>query len=439
MKKLAYKNEDLIQQVQNYLNKILSETNSKQKRLRESINSTLDTLKKDLESLQPSQNKNEQLTQEPNEIKNDENANNDSVSEQPSNDIENQDETIVDNNKNEIIENNESDNIKDKQEEIVENNNISEATDIKNNIVLIGAEKYWEPFKLACNSKNPVKIREIALDALQYLISHRMLTGSTPLDTYQEPINTPNLTSGIIKDIKGPDGDESTVSVVSESEPTTPVDKSNNNNNNNNNNATSTATFNDIWLNPSVFTVAPEEKNKDKNHDISMNSTIAVTELSKLSEKSSSGINDSSIPSYLTSNTDNILQNSLNETIYNQYINIDENTNNLREKLKNNIKDELQKNGVTITDETNKLDEGMTSISNKILESVVDEGLQELKSFLRNDIKNMHLEIISQFHYQKYKVEKMFKEQQEKIGPLLKELQKLREENERLKCNLYKS
>jgi len=43
----------------------------------------------------------------------------------------------------------------------------------------------------------------------------------------------------------------------------------------------------------------------------------------------------------------------------------------------------------------------MTSISNKILESVVEEGLQELKGFLRNDIKNMHLEIIGQFHFQK--------------------------------------
>lgn len=84
---------------------------------------------------------------------------------------------------------------------------------------------------MACNPKNPVKIREITLDALQYLISHRMLTGSTPLDINQDPIATPNITSGIIKDIKNSEGDEnqsSSVSVISESEPSTPVDKSNN-------------------------------------------------------------------------------------------------------------------------------------------------------------------------------------------------------------------
>ncbi|ORX80331.1 hypothetical protein BCR32DRAFT_293898 [Anaeromyces robustus] len=235
MKKLAYKNEDLIQQVQNYLNKILAETGSKQKKLRESINSTLDVLKEDLESLQSSQKANEQVAQEPTEIKN--NEENKTESEQQSNNIEKQDE-IIEVNKNETTENNESDDTKenDKQDEITENN-ISEVSETKNNnTVLIGAEKYWEPFKLACNSKNPVKIREIALDALQYLISHRMLTGSTPLDINQEPVNTPNLTSGIIKDIKGPENDESSVSVVSESEPTTPVDKPNNNNTNNNNN-----------------------------------------------------------------------------------------------------------------------------------------------------------------------------------------------------------
>ncbi|ORX53292.1 WD40 repeat-like protein [Piromyces finnis] len=185
-----------------------------------------------------------------------------------------------------------------------------------------------------------------------------------------------------------------------------------------------TNTFNDIWLNPEVF--APH-----KDQDV----TLTTSELSSIpTEKENTSSSSKLLPSTINFGEES----QPNDALYDRYVN--ENSNILKEKLQNNIKEELQKNGISIHDENNtSLDEGISSISNKILESVVEEGLQELKGFLRNDIKNMHLEIISQFHFQKYEIEKMFKEEQEKIGPLLTELQKLREENERLKCQIYKT
>jgi len=60
-----------------------------------------------------------------------------------------------------------------------------------------------------------------------------MLTGSTPLNIFQDPIGTPNITSGIIKDIKTPDVEEnapnqsSNSSVISESESPTMGDNKN--------------------------------------------------------------------------------------------------------------------------------------------------------------------------------------------------------------------
>ncbi|ORX41920.1 hypothetical protein BCR36DRAFT_374917 [Piromyces finnis] len=201
MKKQLYSNEDLIVQVQNYLKKILAETGSRQKSLKESINATLDILKEDLKLVQ------EQKGQLVNQVDETEAESN------------NDDTTNLPEDNNEDLE---------KQDRTTEISNITEI-EVKP-VPLIGAEKYWEPFKLACNPKNTVKIRELALDALQYLISHRMLTGSTPLDINQEPIQTPNITSGIIKDIKNSENEEtltqnSNASVVSESEPTTPTDK----------------------------------------------------------------------------------------------------------------------------------------------------------------------------------------------------------------------
>jgi len=217
MKKQAYKNEDLIQQVQIYLNKILEETGNKQKKLKESIISTLEILKEDFKLVQEQQN--EKSLSPQNEAENINNENIDTTTQESNTaEVEKTDE---------VIENS-------KQDEPTEISNISEPTETKIKVTLISAEKYWEPFKLALNPKNPVRIREITLDALQYLISHRMLTGSTPLDINQEPVPTPNITSGIIKDIKGPEGEEnanpsSNASIVSETETTTPADNKSNN------------------------------------------------------------------------------------------------------------------------------------------------------------------------------------------------------------------
>jgi len=62
MKKYIYKNEDLIQQVQNYLNKILAETGNRQKKLKESINNTLEILKEDLKLVQKQSQEESSLT-----------------------------------------------------------------------------------------------------------------------------------------------------------------------------------------------------------------------------------------------------------------------------------------------------------------------------------------------------------------------------------------
>ncbi|OUM66530.1 hypothetical protein PIROE2DRAFT_6263 [Piromyces sp. E2] len=220
MKKQPYNNEDLIKQVQNYLNKILAETGSRQKKLKESITATLDILNDDLKIVQEQNNPSVYQEPQPTEETETENNNNDTTNlpEENTEEVEKQDDAT------EISKPDEVSNV----EETVEAKPIETKPIEAKPVPLIGAEKYWEPFKLACNAKNPIKIREIALDGLQYLIAHRMLTGSTPLDVNQEAVSTPNITSGIIKDIKSPENEEnqsSSVSVVSESEPSTPIDK----------------------------------------------------------------------------------------------------------------------------------------------------------------------------------------------------------------------
>ncbi|KAJ3127570.1 Brefeldin A-inhibited guanine nucleotide-exchange protein 2 [Nowakowskiella sp. JEL0407] len=55
------------------------------------------------------------------------------------------------------------------------------------------ADQYWTPFKTACSSTLPVKIREIALDSLQKLIAHKLLRGALP--TSQVPPSQPIVQS----------------------------------------------------------------------------------------------------------------------------------------------------------------------------------------------------------------------------------------------------
>ncbi|KAI9353054.1 hypothetical protein DFJ73DRAFT_829294 [Zopfochytrium polystomum] len=60
----------------------------------------------------------------------------------------------------------------------------------------------WPPFKLGLNATMPVKIRETALDCLQRLIAHKLLTGSKPLPPIAFPVPStapsPSLMSSLI-------------------------------------------------------------------------------------------------------------------------------------------------------------------------------------------------------------------------------------------------
>ncbi|OUM60052.1 hypothetical protein PIROE2DRAFT_14275, partial [Piromyces sp. E2] len=105
----------------------------------------------------------------------------------------------------------------------------------------------------------------------------------------------------------------------------------------NNTNTTSTANaFEDIWLNPEVFAVPNEDQ------DVTMNA-----ETLKLSNSSTPTNIDTSSTSNILPNTINLsVESQQNEALYDHYI--DENSNVLREKLQNNIKEELQKNGISV-------------------------------------------------------------------------------------------
>jgi len=120
MKKQAYKNEDLIQQVQIYLNKILEETGNKQKKLKESIISTLEILKEDFKLVQEQQN--EKSLSPQNEAENINNENIDTTTQESNTaEVEKTDE---------VIENS-------KQDEPTEISNISEPTETKIKVTLI--------------------------------------------------------------------------------------------------------------------------------------------------------------------------------------------------------------------------------------------------------------------------------------------------------------
>ncbi|KAJ3187144.1 Brefeldin A-inhibited guanine nucleotide-exchange protein 1 [Gaertneriomyces sp. JEL0708] len=45
----------------------------------------------------------------------------------------------------------------------------------------LSADRYWTPFKIACQPSQPTKTREIALDCLQKLIAHNLLRGAVPI------------------------------------------------------------------------------------------------------------------------------------------------------------------------------------------------------------------------------------------------------------------
>ncbi|KAJ3405000.1 hypothetical protein HDV05_006783 [Chytridiales sp. JEL 0842] len=71
-------------------------------------------------------------------------------------------------------------------------------------------------------------------------------------------------------------------------------------------------------------------------------------------------------------------------------------------------------------------------VSQKLLEGVIEESLEDFRRQIRDEIQNMHLEILRQFCIQKNEIESLF----EKYSPtrrLEEELRELREENARLR------
>ncbi|KAF9124529.1 Protein nedd1 [Mortierella sp. 14UC] len=70
----------------------------------------------------------------------------------------------------------------------------------------------------------------------------------------------------------------------------------------------------------------------------------------------------------------------------------------------------------------------------KILEGVIDGCLMEFRALIRNDIQNMHLELLRQFQIQKMEIEGLLKQYTD-TRELKEENQRLHEENERLRMN----
>lgn len=75
-----------------------------------------------------------------------------------------------------------------------------------------------------------------------------------------------------------------------------------------------------------------------------------------------------------------------------------------------------------------------SSFQSKVLESIIDGCLMEFRAGIRNDIQNMHLELLRQFQIQTMEIEGLLKEYADTRG-LQEENQRLQEENQRLKMN----
>jgi len=123
MKKQPYNNEDLIKQVQNYLNKILAETGSRQKKLKDSITATLDILNDDLKLVQEQNGQSVYQEPQPTEGTATENNNNDTniLPEENTEEVEKQDDAT------EVS----------KQDEATEISNVTETVETKS-FALIG-------------------------------------------------------------------------------------------------------------------------------------------------------------------------------------------------------------------------------------------------------------------------------------------------------------
>ncbi|GES98797.1 protein NEDD1 isoform X1 [Rhizophagus clarus] len=91
----------------------------------------------------------------------------------------------------------------------------------------------------------------------------------------------------------------------------------------------------------------------------------------------------------------------------------------------------VNKNLETSTSNSNNSTIGTaTSFQLQVIGSVVDECLQDFRISLRNDIQNMHLELLRQFHIQKTEMEMMFLKYCGETMSLREEVERLREENQ---------
>ncbi|KAL1922055.1 uncharacterized protein VTP21DRAFT_10697 [Calcarisporiella thermophila] len=68
-----------------------------------------------------------------------------------------------------------------------------------------------------------------------------------------------------------------------------------------------------------------------------------------------------------------------------------------------------------------------------VVQNVIKDCLEEFREALRNDIHNMHVELLRQFYMQKMEFEMMF-QRYCNTAPLREEIERLREENRRLKA-----
>ncbi|KAG0295004.1 Protein nedd1 [Linnemannia gamsii] len=75
-----------------------------------------------------------------------------------------------------------------------------------------------------------------------------------------------------------------------------------------------------------------------------------------------------------------------------------------------------------------------SSFQSKVLESVIDGCLMEFRAGIRNDIQNMHLELLRQFQIQKMEIEGLLKQYTD-TRELQEENRRLQEENQRLRMN----
>ncbi|KAF9115396.1 Protein nedd1 [Mortierella sp. AM989] len=75
-----------------------------------------------------------------------------------------------------------------------------------------------------------------------------------------------------------------------------------------------------------------------------------------------------------------------------------------------------------------------SSFSSKILENVIEGCLMDFRTGIRNDIQNMHLELLRQFQIQKIEIEGLLKQYTD-TKELREENERLAEENRRLRMN----